>query len=205
MKETIKLILMSNGQYFTEEVPKLFHDFSNMKIAYINTAPKGMPDQTHLDYHVERMKELKFNFEIIDLAGKNETALLDALSEKDLIYVQGGNTFYLLKYIRESGFEKVIKDLLEKGVVYAGASAGAYVACPTIETAVWSDTQHFDRCGVTDFTAMNLYPSLIKAHCTDELKEKIKPFIEKSKYKVDLLSDGEALVVTNEGVSKKKA
>lgn len=194
---------MSSGQFFTEKVPQLVENFLDMKIAYIDTATKGIPDPSILDRHVKRMKELNFNFEVIDIAGKNEDGLFELLKNKDLIYVQGGNTFYLLKCIRESGFDKVIKKLLHKGIIYAGASAGAYVACPTIEMATWNDTRHFDRFGITDFTAMNLFPNLIKAHFTEDQRIKLNPYIEKANYTVELLTDDEAIIMKDNKIKKK--
>ncbi|MBT4722478.1 type 1 glutamine amidotransferase-like domain-containing protein [Candidatus Falkowbacteria bacterium] len=193
---------MSNGEFFTEKVPQLVENFSKMKIAYINTATKGMPDPSALDRHIERMKELDFNFEVIDIADKNEDELFEQLKTKDLIYVQGGNTFYLLKCIRESGFDKVIKKLLQKGIIYTGASAGAYVACPTIEMATWNDSQHFDRFGITDFTALGLFPSLIKAHFTEDQRPVLDSYINNSHYKVELLADNEALMIKNGKITK---
>ena len=35
--------------------------------------------------------------------------------------------------MRESGFDKIIEDLIENGTLYSGSSAGAVVAGPTIE------------------------------------------------------------------------
>ena len=43
----------------------------------------------------------------------------------DILYVGGGNTSYLLKIWRETGFYEVVKQAYEKGVILAGISAGA--------------------------------------------------------------------------------
>ena len=43
----------------------------------------------------------------------------------DIIYVGGGNTSYLLKTWRETGFDEVLKQAYEHGVILAGISAGA--------------------------------------------------------------------------------
>ena len=59
------------------------------------------------------------------------------LELKDIIFVEGGNTFYLLKAMRACNFEKIIRKLLKEGKVYIGASAGSIVAGKTIKTAGW--------------------------------------------------------------------
>jgi len=58
-----------------------------------------------------------FQVEDIDLENKKESELKEILKDKDIIYVQGGNTFYLLKYIKESGFDKLVKQLIQKGKI----------------------------------------------------------------------------------------
>ncbi len=107
----------------------------------------------------------------------------------------GGNTFYLLKAIRESGFDEVIKDLVDKGVPYVGTSAGSYVACPTIERATWKHQDKYDRCGITDFTGMNLVPFLVTAHYVSEFEPKIRKGISETKYPTKILMDGQAILV----------
>ena len=119
------------------------------------------------------------------------------LDGKDVIYVQGGNTFYLLKHVRESGFDVVVKDLIEKGVIYIGVSAGSYIACPTIEMTAWKSSDD-DYYGVTDLTAMNLVPFLVCVHYNREkYREGLIEGIKTSKYPVKILTDEQALLIRN--------
>ena len=123
------------------------------------------------------------------------------LEDKDAVYVEGGNTFYLLKAVRESGFDQVIKKLIERGVAYVGSSAGSYIACPTIEMSTWKKPgEEKNNFGVTDLTAMNLVPFLLKAHCTPEKMEFLKEKIAKAQYPVKILSDGQAILVKDDKV-----
>ena len=41
--------------------------------------------------------------------------MFNFFKNKNVIHVEGGNTFYLLKAIRESGFAEVLKELLNEG------------------------------------------------------------------------------------------
>jgi dipeptidase E len=54
-----------------------------------------------------------------------------SLSNVDVIFVSGGNVFYLLA--RKNGFNIVVKDLIEKGIIYIGSSAGSCNAGPNIK------------------------------------------------------------------------
>ena len=163
------IILASHRQliaanYIDHFLPK---PLSEAKILYITTASKKVSDTGYVERMRQKMNELNFSFTELDIEGKSEQELKKALSSTDIIYVEGGNTFYLLEAVRESGFEKLVKEAIENGVVYWGVSAGSYIACPSIVMATWSG--HFDSDGVTDLTAMNLVPFLIKAHYTPDM------------------------------------
>lgn len=193
------MLLMSSGSYFTEKAEKLFKKpFKDFKIAYITTASKPAENKGYVKNRKKRMKELGWNFQEIDIERKNEDKLRELLQDKQIIFIEGGNTFYLLKHIRKSGFEKVVKDLMtSRGVLYAGSSAGAYVACPTIEMATWLDRHNWDRCGLTDLTAMGLVPFLIKAHYTSDDEKLLKDKIKSAKYETKILTDEQAIFISN--------
>lgn len=50
----------------------------------------------------------------------------------DVIYFTGGDTGYLLKRIKETGFDAIIKAMVYSGKVYVGVSAGSLIATPNI-------------------------------------------------------------------------
>lgn len=190
------LILTSSGSFITTNnidhfLPKKIVD---CKIAYIITASKKVDDTSYIEKHRQKMNELNFSYTEIDIAGKNEDELKGVLDGYDIVLVEGGNTFYLLKAVRESGFENVIKDLISRRVVYIGSSAGSYVACPSIIMATWSK-QRFDKCGITDYTAMNLVPFLIQAHYTPDIQEMLKEKIKDLQYPMRALNDDQAILV----------
>lgn len=195
------LILASSGQFITANNVDAFlpKKIADCKIAYIITASKKVDDVGYIERHKQKMDELNFSYTEIDIAGKNEDELKKVLDGHDIIMVEGGNTFYLLKTVRDSGFTNVIKELIEKGVVYVGASAGSYIACPSIIMATWSN-RGFDRCNITDYTAMNLVPFLIKAHYTPEMKTILDEKIKNIQYQMRVLNDDQAILVRGEKV-----
>lgn len=166
------------------------------KVAHVITASKAEKNTAYVEKDRMGMQELGFNVEDIDIEGKEENELRKLLKNKDAIYVQGGNTFYLLKHVRASGFDRVINEFVEKGVIYIGVSAGSYIACPTIEMATW---KHQDRntVGLTDLTALNLVPFLLSVHYKPEYKDILKEAIAKAKYPVKILTDDQALLIQN--------
>lgn len=111
----------------------LSKSISETKVAFIPTAADPYADKWFMEADVKKLTELGYILTQVDLKEKNEDQLKVSLQGINMVYVCGGNSFYLLEKIYESGFDIVIKDLINKGVVYAGASAGAVNMGPTIE------------------------------------------------------------------------
>ena len=165
-----------------------------MKIGYITTASKVARDKTFLEKVKNAMRENNILFEEIDIEGKSKDEILNFFKNKNIIHVEGGNTFYLLRAIRESGFAEVLKELLSEGKIYIGTSAGAYIMCPSIEVANWNETGR-DRFGLTDFSALNYVPFVLKVHYKNEAGDLIKEKMKTLKYPLRILRDGQGILV----------
>ena len=63
-----------------------------------------------------------------------DAGALEDLAEADAVFVGGGNTFRLLRALREFGLLEAVRERVTSGLPYLGASAGSNVACPTIKT-----------------------------------------------------------------------
>lgn len=85
-----------------------------------------------------------------------------AVKEARAIVVGGGNTFKLLKMIRENSLMDVIRRRVMEGAPYIGWSAGSNMACPTIMT-----TNDMPVVFPGSFEAFNLIPFQINPHYTD--------------------------------------
>jgi dipeptidase E len=190
----MKLILASDLSFLLKYgydltgIPK-----DQMKIGYITTASKG--DRGDFSRKLQNIiKDMGYNFIAIDIEGKTKQEIKDFFEDKNIIHMEGGNSFYLLKVIRETGFAEILKELLEEGQIYIGTSAGAYIMCPTIEVSDWDETEK-GRFDVTDFTALNYVPFVLKVHYKDEQEEKVKEKIKTLKYPIRILRDGQGILV----------
>lgn len=170
---------------------------SKMKIGYITTASKGVRDKTFFEKVKNDMRKNNISFEEIDIDGKSKDDILNFFKNKNIIHVEGGNTFYLLKAIRESTFAEVLKELLNEDKVYIGTSAGAYIMCPIIEVANWNEISR-DRFGLTDFSALNYVPFVLKVHYKDEMENFVKEKIKTLKYPLRILRDGQGIIKEND-------
>jgi dipeptidase E len=81
----------------------------------------------------DRQSLVDIGFEVNDytISDKTKDQLMKDLNPLDVIYVSGGNTFYLLQQAQQSGFIEVIQDLVSKHAkTYIGTSAGSIIAGP---------------------------------------------------------------------------
>lgn len=189
------LLLTSAGMQIQEEIIKILpKPISKTKIAHIVTAVKGEKDTSYVKREKEIMKKIGLRVEDIEIEGKNEKELHALLNSQDVIYVQGGNTFYLLKYVKLSCFDTIVKKLIKKGTIYIGVSAGSYIACPTIEMATWKlPDRNYVR--LTDCTALNFVPFLISVHYKPLYKDILKKNIKEARYPVRILTDDQAFLI----------
>jgi dipeptidase E len=84
---------------------------------------------------------------------------LDAIASADAIFVGGGNTYALLKRLKDTRALAAIRDRVRAGTPYLGASAGSNVAGPTILT-----TNDWNVVGLDDFSALGLVPFNVNPH-----------------------------------------
>ena len=191
------MLLTSAGMNVKKEILKILPKSpKELKLAHITTASKDEKNKDYVSKETGIMKKLGFQVTEADISGMTESEVRALLKDTDIIYVQGGNTYYLLKTIKESGFDKVVKDLLEKGVIYIGVSAGSYVAGPTIEQSSWIHVHN--RFRLTDLAAMNLVPFLLLVHYVPEYESILKEKIQKSKYEFKILTDNQAILVQDD-------
>ncbi len=57
-----------------------------------------------------------------------------AIAQAQGLYVGGGNTFLLTQSLHENGLIDIVRQRVSDGMPYMGVSAGANVACPTMQT-----------------------------------------------------------------------
>lgn len=195
-----KLFLTSAG--LPKETRDIFLEFfgkdpKGSKVAFIPTASDPEENKSYLERDKKVLKEIGFEIKEVDLKNENEQSLLEKISDCDIIFVEGGNTYYLLDHVRKSGFNKALNKLLDQGKIYVGVSAGSYIACATIEAAGWKHTDP-DRnvVNLKDLTALKLVPFIITAHYNREkYRVAVKDGAAKSKYPVVALYDTQAIKV----------
>ena len=191
----MKLFLASESKH-PETIKRLeeyIGGFKGKKIAYIPTAGNGEHIYGSWEKNSGTWKLVNsFDAKIttIVLEEQNEQEAKGNLTNKDIIWFPGGACGYLMYWIRRRGVDKYLKDILEKGTVYVGSSAGSMITAKNLNIAelcigdIERGAGVIPGLGLVDF---DIYP-----HYEDKLFNEIKE-IYKGK-KLYLLKDGEEIV-----------
>lgn len=91
----------------------------------------------------------------------------EKLERYSVLYISGGNPFYLLYHLKRSGADFIIKKLAKQNVVIVGASAGAVILEPNIDLVQFF-TPEMNDVGLKDLRALGLTDKTIFPHCDRE-------------------------------------
>ena len=174
-------------------------DFKNRKkVAFIATAADLYKKKDFVENDRNAFRSKGLEIMDFDIKRYSKRELYQKLINFDVIFFSGGNAHYLLKKMKQTGFDQIVGGLLDEGVIYIGSSAGSYVACPNIDMAFWkSKHEHY---GLTDFKAMHLVNFLVVAHYDEVWKKVIKKNLPNSKYPIKLLKDEQALLIEDDNI-----
>ncbi|MBU2103379.1 MAG: peptidase E, partial [Candidatus Omnitrophica bacterium] len=118
----------------------------------------------------------------------------------DIIFVSGGNVYYLLEKTIQSGFDKVVKQLINKGTIYVGSSAGSVLVCPTVEFVEDLDDRSLAK--LDSYEGLGLVDFLLLPHYGEEkYLERFNRIINKWKnkgYKIVPITNEQMVVVNGE-------
>ncbi len=100
-----------------------------LRTVFVPTAGNPYQDPYWVGRRREWLCRNGFRLNDLDLASSTASEVRAALTSADLVYVEGGNTYFLLMHMQQTGFWDAMS---ESSAVYAGNSAGGIVACQDI-------------------------------------------------------------------------
>ena len=157
----MRVLLISNsGQPYLEHCRGALGDFYGptvRRVGFISAATLADPE-----HYFTRAKDglAPLGVEVEHVHWERQP--LKSLAKVDALFVGGGNTYALLDRVRDSGLLDAIKERARDGMPYAGASAGANLAGPTILT-----TNDWNVVALSHFGALHLVPFNINPHYQD--------------------------------------
>lgn len=161
----MKLLLTSSGitnKAIAKSLRKLLgKPFAQSKLVFIPTAANISPNEK--DWLINDLNNCrKLGFREIDIlnidATPQEKIWRPRVESADVILFGGGNTFYLLLWLRKSGLVKALPKLLKKKV-YVGISAGSIATTPNL---LLSSNRNFDLFKIYYEDEANESPAVTK-------------------------------------------
>lgn len=176
---------------------------SSLKLAFIPTAADPYGDIPMPWMQAERDKLVRMGFLVTDydLKDKDIDTLRNHLANFQIIFVAGGNTFYLLSEVRKSGFDILVKEFLDRGGIYIGSSAGSIIMGPDLAHVLLVD--HPEAVpALVDYGGLGFVNQRILPHYGNEkYKDRHEKILAEWGTKLVPLRDNQAVIV-NDGETK---
>lgn len=120
------------------------------------------------------------------------------LKDYDAVYVGGGNTFKLLKGIKESRFDKTLIDYYNSGGTIYGGSAGAIIWGRDINIALLCADADVNEVGLKDTTGFDVLNGIdIQCHYNDSQLKEHQQYIAKTGSNIIAIPEESALLLEN--------
>ena len=143
----------------------IFEDYARQNIRakevlFIPTAANVEEYRDYVDEAKEAFAKMGFTLEILDVSKASEAEAKAKIGAAQVLYVSGGNTFYLLCELKKKDLVTLIADRVRSGeLVYVGESAGAMIAAPSVEYAVMmDDAGDYEAAAQTGLDLVKFYP-----------------------------------------------
>ena len=160
------------------------------KILFIPTATNVDEYKKYIHLTQKVFEDFGSEVENFDISVFSEETVKEKISETKIIFVSGGNTFYLLQELKKKNLISYLREKIENGLLYIGESAGSVITAPNIGYADIVDDKAL-ATELNDYTGLNLVDFYVVPHFEEE------PFVESSRKVVELYKDKLDLKVIN--------
>ena len=160
------------------------------KILFVPTATNVDEYKKYIHFTQKAFEDFGYEVENFDISIFSEEIIKEKLAETKIIFISGGNTFYLLQELKKKNLISHLKEKIENGLLYIGESAGSAITAPNIEYASVMDDKTLAK-ELSDYTGLNLVDFYVVPHFEEE------PFVEGGRKIVELYKDSLDLKLIN--------
>lgn len=105
-------------------------------LAFITTASEIYTgDLWWIEKDRNKLIELGFNLTEFSITGLKKSEIEEKLVNIDIIFMCGGNVFYLLDQTIKTAFDQILLEKSQKDLIYIGSSAGSMIVGKKVELA----------------------------------------------------------------------
>ncbi len=176
---------------------------SGRRVAFIPTAANPESLRFFVDSDRKALERLGLEVLTLDVASAVRSAIEDTIARSDIVFVAGGNTFYLLQELRRSGADGLIAEAIAAGKPYVGSSAGSIVLARDIGYVRRMDSPA-KAPSLTDYSGLGIVDFYPLPHFGNApFKKACEAIAGEYRERLDLrpLGNGQALIVRGDGVT----
>ena len=195
-----KLILVSMLYQVTDLVQTITPELEGKTVTYIPTAGIAEDVEGMVEEETSTLESLGMMVDVLEVSSASYDSIVNSLTKNDVIFVGGGNTFFLLQELRRSGADQILIREVEKGKLYIGESAGSIITCPDIGYCADMDSPE-KAPDLTDYAGLNLVDFYIVPHIGNaEMGEAAEKAVEKYSSELELKAiTDEQVILVEEG------
>ena len=173
----VKLFLCSYFAAVSSFTPQFVGgDLKGKVLAFLPTASLHEKYTKYVDEAKQAFENMGLKVEVLDVSSAPKELTERTLQRCDLIYVSGGNTFFLLQELEKSGAKTIILEQVKGGKPYIGESAGSVIMAPNISYVKDVDDEKaapqlksFEGLGLVDFYPLPHYKSFPFEEVTEKM------------------------------------
>lgn len=195
-----KLILVSMLYQVTDLVQTITPELEGKTVTYIPTAGIAEDVEGMVEEETSTLESLGMTVDVLEVSSASYDSIVNSLTKNDIIFVGGGNTFFLLQELRRSGADQILIREVEKGKLYIGESAGSIISCPDIGYCAEMDSPE-KAPDLIDYAGLNLVDFYIVPHIGNaEMGEAAEKAVEKYSSELELKAiTDEQVILVEEG------
>jgi dipeptidase E len=206
----MKLLLTSSG-ITNDSIANALFELTGKKaeettVVFIPTASNI--EQGDKDWFITDLINLKKqgfkSIEITDISAVDEKIWKPSLERADVLFFEGGNTYYLMRWLNKSGLSKLLPELL-KDKVYVGVSAGSMVTNPDFSLKLSQIIYEEDMLETEELKGLNFVDFYFLPHLNSEWfrkmrRENIKKVGKEINRTIYALDDNSALKIIDDKI-----
>ncbi|MGC9249319.1 peptidase E [Listeria ivanovii] len=189
------------------DVATIFSDFekdlAGKTVTFIPTASLVEDVVFYVEAGKKALENLGLIIDELDVSTASFEVIAKKIAHNDIIYVTGGNTFFLLQELKRTGADKLITVEVEAGKLYLGESAGAVITGANIEFIKTMDS--IDKApNLTNYDALNLVNFYTVPHFNSvPLKKITQKIVNENEESLKLvpISNKEAILVQDNEIT----
>ncbi len=203
------ILLTSSIATSAEHLYKNFLQDKNYKtVLFIDTAAENdTEDGDWLIADLDSLKNQDLQVDRYTLTNHSKNEIKEKIDNYDIIYMCGGNTFYLLQQMQKTNSLELIRDEVLDGKPYIGTSAGSLITSKDIAPTERLDTRD-EAPDLKDTYGLDLVDFLTLPHWGGDyfryiyLSERMEKMYDDIDHKYILLNDYQYVHVNEEGYIK---